>query len=227
MTRIHIAVDGVEVGCLALTDEIKDTTEEAVHTLHEQGITIVMATGDAEGPAKAVAQTLGIDEFRAGVKPDDKQRIVEELHNRGNLVAMAGDGINDAPALAQADIGIAMGTGSDIAIDAAQVTLVKGDLRGIAAARRVSDATVRNMKENLTFAFLYNTIGIPITAQRKEIRTMRGDDLLRQVRHGRIVAGHPDLFGHGDRAFVMGDHHLQPQSVEGVPGGPAQVLHLS
>ena len=164
MTRIHVAVDGVEVGCLTLTDEIKDTTAEAVHALHEQGITIVMATGDAEGPARAVAESLGIDEFHAGVKPDDKQRIVEELHDRGNLVAMAGDGINDAPALAQADIGIAMGTGSDIAIDAAQVTLVKGDLRGIAAARRVSDATVRNMKENLTFAFLYNSIGIPIAA---------------------------------------------------------------
>ena len=164
MTRIHVAVDGVEVGCLTLSDEIKDTTAEAVRTLHDQGISIIMATGDAQGPARAVAESLGIDEWHAGVKPEDKQRIVAELHDRGNLVAMAGDGINDAPALAQADIGIAMGTGSDIAIDAAQITLVKGDLRGIAAARRISDATVSNMKQNLTFAFLYNSIGIPIAA---------------------------------------------------------------
>ena len=123
-----------------------------------------MATGDAQGPAREVANTLGIDEYRAGVKPDDKLALVQALQEQGHLVAMAGDGINDAPALAQADIGIAMGTGSDIAIDSAEITLVKGDLRGIGAARAVSRATVRNMKQNLGFAFLYNSLGIPIAA---------------------------------------------------------------
>ena len=123
-----------------------------------------MATGDAQGPAAAVASALGIDAFHAGVRPDDKLTIVEDLQRDGHMVAMAGDGINDAPALAQADIGIAMGTGSDIAIDSAEITLVKGDLRGITAARGVSRATVRNMKQNLGFAFLYNTLGIPVAA---------------------------------------------------------------
>lgn len=122
-----------------------------------------MATGDAAGPARHVAESLGIDDYRSGVKPDDKLALVAELQRQGHVVAMAGDGINDAPALAQADIGIAMGTGSDIAIDSAEITLVKGDLRGISAARRVSCATVRNMKQNLGFAFLYNS-GIPIAA---------------------------------------------------------------
>ena len=163
-TVIQVGVDGRPVGVIALADAVKDTTAHAVGELHRDGVTIVMATGDAQGPAEAVARELGIDVVHAGVKPDDKLRIVEELQRQGHLVAMAGDGINDAPALAQADIGIAMGTGSDIAIDAAEITLVKGDLRGITAARGVSRATVRNMKQNLGFAFLYNTLGIPIAA---------------------------------------------------------------
>ena len=163
-TVISVAVDGARIGIIALTDAIKDTTPHAVDRLHADGMTIVMATGDAAAPAQRVAEALGIDAFHAGVKPDDKLRIVADLQGQGHLVAMAGDGINDAPALAQADIGIAMGTGSDIAIDTAQITLVKGDLRGITAARGVSVATVRNMKQNLGFAFLYNTLGIPIAA---------------------------------------------------------------
>lgn len=163
-TLIHVGVSGREVGLLALADSVKDTTAAAVADLHADGIRIIMATGDAEGPAKTVADSLGIDAFHAGVKPDDKLAIVEDLQREGLLVAMAGDGINDAPALAQADIGIAMGTGSDIAIDSAEITLVRGDLRGITAARGVSTATVKNMKQNLAFAFLYNSIGIPIAA---------------------------------------------------------------
>lgn len=163
-TLIHVGVDGREIGVLALADSIKDTTATAVADLHADGIRIVMATGDAEGPAKAVADSLGIDAYHAGVKPDHKLAIVEDLQRQGLFVAMAGDGINDAPALAQANIGIAMGTGSDIAIDSAGITLVKGDLRGIEAARAVSTATVTNMKQNLAFAFLYNSIGIPIAA---------------------------------------------------------------
>ena len=163
-TVISVAVDGARVGIIALTDAIKDTTGHAVDQLHDDRMTIVMATGDARAPAQQVAEALGIDADHAGVKPDDKLRLVADLQQQGHLVAMAGDGINDAPALAQADIGIAMGTGSDIAIDTAQITLVKGDLRGITAARGVSVATVRNMKQNLGFAFLYNTLGIPIAA---------------------------------------------------------------
>ncbi len=163
-TVIHVAIDGEEAGLIALEDAIKESTAHAVEQLHADGVAIVMATGDGPGPAQQVAKTLGIDAHHAGVKPDEKLNIVEALHNEGHLVAMAGDGINDAPALAQADIGIAMGTGSDIAIDSAGITLVKGDLRGITAARSVSRATVRNMKQNLGFAFAYNSLGIPIAA---------------------------------------------------------------
>jgi len=163
-TVIYVAVDGRLEGLIALTDAIKETTAEAVQALHRDAISIVMATGDAAGPAQQVAETLGIDAFHAGVKPQDKLTIIEALQRDGHLVAMAGDGINDAPALAQANIGIAMGTGSDIAIDSAQITLVKGDLRGITAARSVSRATVSNMKQNLWFAFAYNAVGIPIAA---------------------------------------------------------------
>ena len=163
-TAIHVAIDGREAGVIVLTDRIKDNTAEAVNALHADGVAIIMATGDAAGPAQNVAETLGIDDFHASVKPEDKLVIVERLQAQGHIVAMAGDGINDAPALALANIGIAMGTGSDIAIDSAEITLVKGDLRGITAARSVSRATVRNMKQNLTFAFMYNAIGIPIAA---------------------------------------------------------------
>lgn len=163
-TLIHVAADGRLIGTIALRDEIKPSTPDAVRALHHDHLAVVMATGDAQGPAAGVASALGIDAFHAGVRPDDKLTIVEDLQRDGHMVAMAGDGINDAPALAQADIGIAMGTGSDIAIDSAEITLVKGDLRGITAARGVSRATVRNMKQNLGFAFLYNTLGIPVAA---------------------------------------------------------------
>lgn len=163
-TQISVAVDGRRIGIVTLSDAIKDSTPHAVEQLHADGVGIVMATGDATAPAQRVAEQLGIDAFHAGVKPDDKLAIVSRLQDEGHVVAMAGDGINDAPALAQADIGIAMGTGSDIAIDAAQITLVKGDLRALTAARGVSRATVRNMKQNLGFAFVYNTLGIPIAA---------------------------------------------------------------
>jgi Cu+-exporting ATPase len=163
-TVVHVAIDGQHAGDISLQDAVKETTAGAVAELHRDGVAVVMATGDAQGPAASVAEALSIDAYHAGVKPDDKLMIVEELQDDGRMVAMAGDGINDAPALAQADIGIAMGTGSDIAIDSAAITLVKGDLRGISSARRISTATVRNMKQNLGFAFMYNSLGIPIAA---------------------------------------------------------------
>jgi P-type Cu+ transporter len=161
-TVIHVAIGGEEAGIISMTDQIKDTTAHAVTALQTDGVALVMATGDAQSPAQAVAQALKIDAFHAGVKPADKLRIVQELQDEGHFVAMAGDGINDAPALAQANVGIAMGTGSDIAIDSAQITLVKGDLRGITTARNISHATVKNMKQNLVFAFVYNALGIPL-----------------------------------------------------------------
>ncbi len=163
-TVIHVSFDGQEVGVIALTDAVKESTASAVADLHRDGVDVVMATGDAEAAAEEVGRQLGIDAVHDGVKPGDKQQIVKDLQAQGRVVAMAGDGINDAPALAQADVGIAMGTGSDIAIDAAAITLVKGDLRGISAARRISTATVRNMKQNLGFAFVYNSLGIPLAA---------------------------------------------------------------
>lgn len=161
---MYVAVDGQEAGVIELVDEIKESSPAAVKALQEDGVTVVMATGDAPGPAKVVANRLGITNFYAGVRPDDKLQIVADLQAEGHFVAMAGDGINDAPALAKADVGIAMGTGSDIAIDSAAVTLVKGDLHGINSARAISAATVRNMKQNLGFAFVDNSLGIPLAA---------------------------------------------------------------
>jgi Cu+-exporting ATPase len=163
-TLVYVAVNGQEAGVIELLDEIKESSPAAVKALQEDGVTVVMATGDAPGPAQVVANELGIKDFYAGVRPDDKLQIVTDLQADGHFVAMAGDGINDAPALAKADVGIAMGTGSDIAIDSAAVTLVKGDLHGINSARAISSATVRNMKENLGFAFVYNSVGIPLAA---------------------------------------------------------------
>jgi Cu+-exporting ATPase len=161
---MHLAVDGRLAGLLAVSDPIKQSTPEALATLKAAGLRIVMATGDGLTTAKAVAARLGIDEVHGEVKPADKLILVERLQKEGRVVAMAGDGINDAPALAQADVGVAMGTGTDVAMNSAQLTLVKGDLRGIAIARELSEATVRNMKQNLMFAFLYNALGIPIAA---------------------------------------------------------------
>jgi P-type Cu+ transporter len=145
-------------------DPIKESTAGAMETLHQAGIRIVMATGDGPTTAQAVARKLGIDEVHGEVRPQDKADLVARLQSEGRRVAMAGDGINDAPALARADVGIAMGTGTDVAMNSAQITLVKGDLRGIARARQLSEATVRNMHQNLVFALIYNALGVPIAA---------------------------------------------------------------
>jgi len=163
-TVMFIAVDGRPAGLLSVSDPIKASTPEAIEMLHRDGMRIVMLTGDNRTTAEAVAAKLGIDQTHAEVLPDQKGEIVKGLQQQGRRVAMAGDGINDAPALARADVGIAMGTGTDVAMESAGITLVKGDLRGIARARRLSRATMRNVRQNLFFAFVYNTIGIPIAA---------------------------------------------------------------
>ncbi|MBB4002926.1 heavy metal translocating P-type ATPase [Aurantimonas endophytica] len=163
-TVMFVAIDGRAAGLLAVSDTIKPTTEAAIRALHESGMRIVMATGDNERTAQAVARTLGIDEVRAGLSPEAKQALVEELRASGAKVAVAGDGVNDAPALAAADVGIAMGTGADVAVESAGITLVKGDLNGIVRARRLAQATIRNIRQNLFFAFVYNTAGVPIAA---------------------------------------------------------------
>lgn len=161
---IYLAADGHLAGLLAVSDPVKDSTPEALASLKAAGLRVIMATGDGLTTANAVGAKLGIDEVHGEVKPADKLALIERLQNEGRVVAMAGDGINDAPALAKADVGIAMGTGTDVAMSSAQITLVKGDLRGIATARKLSEATVRNMKENLLFAFLYNGLGVPVAA---------------------------------------------------------------
>jgi len=161
---MHLAVDSRLAGLLAVSDPVKATTPDALKSLRAAGLRVVMATGDGLTTARAVGQRLGIDEVHGEVKPADKLALVERLQREGRRVAMAGDGINDAPALARADVGIAMGTGTDVAMNSAQLTLVKGDLRGIATARALSVATVGNMKQNLGFAFVYNALGVPLAA---------------------------------------------------------------
>ena len=163
-TVVFFAVDGKAAGMAAVADPIKESTQRAIAALKESGVRIVMLTGDSKRTAEAVARKLGIDEALAEVLPEDKAGHVKRLQAEGRKVAMAGDGINDAPALAQADVGIAMGTGTDVAMESAGVTLVKGDLRGIARAAVLSRATMRNVRQNLTFAFGYNALGIPIAA---------------------------------------------------------------
>jgi P-type Cu+ transporter len=163
-TVMFVFVDGKSAGLLGVADPIKENTPEAIEALHREGVRIVMLTGDSGTTARAVAQRLGIDEVKAEVLPDQKADKVKQLQGEGRIVAMAGDGINDAPALAQAQVGIAMGTGTDVAMESAGVTLVKGDLRGIVRARRLSRATMRNIKQNLFFAFVYNSAGVPIAA---------------------------------------------------------------
>jgi Cu+-exporting ATPase len=163
-TVLLVAIGGRAAGLVAVADRIRPTTAEAVRALQADGVRVVMLTGDHEKTARAIARQLGIDDVRAEVLPADKRAIVEELQRGGRLVAMAGDGINDAPALAQASVGIAMGTGTDVAMESAGVTLVKGDLRGIVRARRLSRATLRNIRENLFLAFVYNTAGVPVAA---------------------------------------------------------------
>jgi Cu+-exporting ATPase len=151
-------------GIVAVADPVRDSTAAAIKELHAQGLRIIMATGDNERTARAVAGPLGIDEVRAGVLPDDKRALIEGLRKEGKKVAMAGDGVNDAPALAAADVGIAMGSGADVAVESAGLTLLGGDLMGIVRARKLARATVRNIKQNLFFAFAYNAIGLPVAA---------------------------------------------------------------
>jgi Cu+-exporting ATPase len=163
-TVMFVAMDGRAAGLIGVADPIKESTPEAIEMLHREGVRLVMLTGDSETTARAVASKLGIDEVMAGVLPDQKAEKVKQLQAEGRIVAMAGDGINDAPALAQAHVGIAMGTGTDVAMESASVTLVKGDLRGIARARGLSRRTMQNIKQNLFFAFVYNTAGVPVAA---------------------------------------------------------------
>ncbi len=163
-TVMLLAIDGKAAGLIGVADPIKDSTPEAIQDLHNEGIQVVMLTGDSLKTAEAVAAKLNIDRVQAEVLPDQKATVVKELQDEGRVVAMAGDGINDAPALAQAQVGIAMGTGTDVAMESAGVTLVKGDLRGIVRARHLSRATMRNIRENLFFAFIYNSVGVPVAA---------------------------------------------------------------
>jgi Cu+-exporting ATPase len=163
-TVIYVVVDGKPAGLLGVADPIKSSTSEAIRSLHEEGVRIVMLTGDSRQTAEAVARQLGIDEFEADLLPERKLEIVKRLQAQGYVVAMAGDGINDAPALAQANVGIAMGTGTDVAMEAGGITLVKGDLRGMVRARRLSRAALRIIRQNLFFAFVYNSLGVPIAA---------------------------------------------------------------
>jgi Cu+-exporting ATPase len=163
-TVMFVAVDGELAGLLAVADPIKESTAEAIEQLRAEGLRIVMVTGDSRTTAQAVASRLGIQEVEAEVLPEAKGAIVERLQKEGRTVAMAGDGVNDAPALARADVGIAMGSGTDVAIESAAITLIRGDLRGIVRARRLSRATMRNIRQNLFFAFIYNVLGVPVAA---------------------------------------------------------------
>ncbi|MGC1179596.1 MAG: HAD-IC family P-type ATPase, partial [Methyloceanibacter sp.] len=163
-TVMMLGADGKLAGFVAVADPIKTGSAEAIAALHELGLKIVMATGDNVTTAKAVASQLGIDVVRAGMRPGEKLELIDDLQREGAVVAMAGDGINDAPALAEADVGIAMGTGADVAMESAGLTLLRGDLRGIVRAAQLSRATMRNIKQNLVFAFAYNALGVPIAA---------------------------------------------------------------
>lgn len=163
-TAIYVAVDGTASGILAIADPVKATTPQAITALKSLGIRVVMLTGDNKTTAKAVAERLGITDIEAEVLPEDKGNVVAKYRSQGRVVAMAGDGVNDAPALAAADVGIAMGTGTDVAMESAGVTLLKGDLTGIVRARHLSAATMANIRQNLFFAFIYNAAGVPIAA---------------------------------------------------------------
>jgi len=161
---MFVAIDGGSAGMLTVSDPIKSSTPEAIAQLHKLGLKIIMLTGDNERTANAVAGKLGLDQVEAGVEPQHKHERVQQLRKQGDIVAMAGDGINDAPALAAAHVGIAMGTGTDVAMESAGITLVKGDLRGIAKAVALSRSMMRNIRQNLFFAFIYNALGIPLAA---------------------------------------------------------------
>jgi Cu+-exporting ATPase len=163
-TVMFVAVDGQPAGLVGVADRVKATTPDAIRALHDEGLQIVMLTGDSRVTAQAVAARVGIDQVEAEVLPEGKADVISRLQAQGRRVAMAGDGINDAPALARADVGIAMGTGTDVAMESAAVTLVQGDLRGIVRARRLSRATMANIRQNLFFAFIYNALGVPVAA---------------------------------------------------------------
>jgi Cu+-exporting ATPase len=163
-TVMFVALDGQPAGLLGVADPLKPSTPEALQLLRADGVQVVMLTGDSRTTAEAVARTLGIERVEAEVLPEQKGEVIKRLQAEGHVVAMAGDGVNDAPALAQAQVGIAMGTGTDVAMESAGVTLVQGDLRGIARARRLSRGTMRNIRQNLFFAFIYNALGVPIAA---------------------------------------------------------------
>ena len=163
-TVLCLAIDAKYAGNLAVADQIKQSTPNALRDLRTQGLRVVMLTGDNKIVAAEIAKKLGITEFEAEVLPEGKLEVIRKLQQQGRVVAMAGDGINDAPALAQADVGIAMGTGTDVAMESGDITLVKGDLTGILRARKLSQATMRNIRQNLFFAFIYNAIGVPIAA---------------------------------------------------------------
>jgi len=163
-TVSYLSIDGKAVGFVVIGDKIKDTSKQAIQSLQKKGIDVIMLTGDNQRTAEAVASELNLTNFKAGMLPGDKLKEVEKLQDKGKVVAMAGDGINDAPALAKSDVGIAMGTGTDVAIESAAITLVKGDLHGIVKARNLSDAVMKNIKQNLFFALVYNTLGVPVAA---------------------------------------------------------------
>jgi Cu+-exporting ATPase len=163
-TVVWVALEKQVIGILGIADPIKKTTPRAIEALHKMGCKVIMLTGDNKKTALAIAKELNIDDVRAELEPQDKQKIVKEFKQQGALVMMAGDGINDAPALAQADVGVAMGTGTDVAIESAGITLVKGDLNGIVKALSLSQSVMRNIRQNLFFAFIYNVLGVPIAA---------------------------------------------------------------
>jgi Cu+-exporting ATPase len=163
-SAVFVAIDGQPAGAMIVEDPIKPTTKDAIQSLHREGVRIVMLTGDVRATAQAVADAVGIDEVIAEVRPDEKRDVVLRLQREGRVVAMAGDGINDAPALAAATVGIAMGTGTDVAIESAGITLVGGDLAGLARARGLSRATMKNIRQNLFLAFVYNAVGVPVAA---------------------------------------------------------------
>jgi Cu+-exporting ATPase len=161
---MYVAIEGALAGLLGVMDPIKETTPSALKTLRDSGVKVVMLTGDNQRTAEAVARKVGVDQFFADVLPQRKAEIVKQMQSEGRFVAMAGDGINDAPALAQAQVGIAMGTGTDVAMNSAGITLIKGDLIGIVRARALSEGTIKNIKQNLFFAFVYNALGVPVAA---------------------------------------------------------------
>jgi Cu+-exporting ATPase len=163
-TNLEVAIDGKYAASIVVADTMKPSTPDAIRKIKHLGIRVVMLTGDNPQTASSIAQKLGIDEFEAEVLPEGKIEVIRRLQEQGRVVAMAGDGINDAPALAQANVGIAMGTGTDVAMESAGITLVKGDLTGIVRARKLSEATMRNIRQNLFFAFIYNAVGVPIAA---------------------------------------------------------------